>query len=126
MSLLSAQIPHWYHFNCFFKKFLPPSTGDVGGFHSLRWDDQKRIEGVLSGGSGSSGSGGVAKKKGAGKVKSEGAVAQPTPTLEKRHDLLVEYARSGRSKCRKCYNSIDQVRCIWLSVVSLIVTMETL
>ena len=83
----------------------------MGGFHSLRWDDQKRIEGVLSGGSGTSGGGGGAKKKGAGKVQSEGAVALPTPTLEIRDDLRVEYAKSGRSKCRKCYNLIGQVCC---------------
>lgn len=102
----SAQIPHWYHFACFFKKFRPPSTGDVAGFHSLRWEDQKRIEGALSSGSGTSGGGGVKKK---GKGKSEGAMAQPTPTLEKRDDLMVEYARSGRSKCRKCYDLIEQV-----------------
>lgn len=76
----------------------------------MRWDDQKRIESVLSsgagGGGGASGGGGSKKK---GKGTSEGAVALPTPTLEKRDDLKVEYARSGRSKCRKCFDLIEQV-----------------
>lgn len=113
LVMSSAQIPHWYHFNCFFKKFRPPSTGDVGGFHSLRWDDQKRIESVLagegggtSGGAMASGGGGTKKKV---KGKSESTVALAPPTLETRDDLKVEYARSGRSKCRKCFDLIEQV-----------------
>ena len=85
----------WYHYTCFFKKFTPPSTAKVAGFHALRWEDQEKIknnisEDVKSGG----------KKKGG---PSSGAEVQM------KENLQVEYAKSNRSTCRLCKEKIDKV-----------------
>jgi poly [ADP-ribose] polymerase len=91
-----GKIPHWYHYSCFFKKFLPGSTADVSGYHGLRWEDQEKIKEHLSGKGSGSGSG----KKGSGSAEQK--------TTQLNHDFQVEYAKSGRSTCRKCYQLIEK------------------
>jgi len=92
--------PNWYHFACFFKGSMVRDTSEVGGFTSLRWDDQERIRKKMEGVSGSaitSASNGN-KKKGYGK------------RVTTRSDLTVEYAKSNRSTCKGCNSQIDKVR----------------
>lgn len=35
--------PNWFHQACFFKKQRPTSEGDIAGFESIRYEDQKSI-----------------------------------------------------------------------------------
>ncbi|CAH3043259.1 unnamed protein product [Pocillopora meandrina] len=45
-----GKIPHWFHYNCFFKKIKVKASSDISGFDSLRWDDQEKIRGKMDGG----------------------------------------------------------------------------
>lgn len=65
---------------------------DIGGFDSLRWDDQEKIKGKVGGGGGG------------------GKSSEPAATSGASDDLLVEYAKSNRSKCKNCKEQIDKVR----------------
>ena len=64
---------------------------DIGGFDSLRWEDQEKIKGKVGGG----GDGG----KG----------SAPAAASSGSDELLVEYAKSKRSKCKNCKEQIDKV-----------------
>ena len=64
---------------------------DIGGFDSLRWEDQEKVKGK-AGGEGSKGSEAAAASNGVS------------------DDLQVEYAKSKRSKCKNCKEQIDKVR----------------
>ena len=78
---------------------MPGSTVDVGGFHGLRWEDQEKIKESISGkGNGKSG------KKGSGS-------SSTAKSIEQNNDFQVEYAKSNRSTCRKCFHQIDKVSC---------------
>lgn len=63
---------------------------DISGFDSLRWDDQEKIKGKVGGGGG----------KG----------SEPAAVSGGSDDLIVEYAKSSRSKCKNCKDQIDKVR----------------
>ncbi|XP_015781731.1 poly [ADP-ribose] polymerase 1 [Tetranychus urticae] len=67
--------PHWYHFNCFFEKCRPKSTGDMGHFASLRFEDQKRIE---------------------------AKIGSPKAVSSSISDFSVEYSKSSRAACVLC------------------------
>ena len=67
--------PHWYHFNCFFEKCRPKSTGDMGHFSSLRFEDQKRIE---------------------------AKIGSPKAVSSSISDFSVEYSKSSRAACVLC------------------------
>ena len=69
----------------------------MSGYHGLRWEDQEKIKEHLSGKGSGSGSG----KKGSGSAEQK--------TTQLNHDFQVEYAKSGRSTCRKCYQLIEKV-----------------
>ena len=58
----------------------------------MRWDDQEKIKGKVGGGGG-------------GGKSSESAAASGGSD-----DLIVEYAKSNRSKCKNCKDQIDKVR----------------
>ena len=58
-------------------------------FDSLRWDDQKKIEGYCS----SSATGGDTK----------------APAIQTMADLQVEYSKSSRATCRGCDEKIEMV-----------------
>lgn len=60
-------------------------------FDSLRWDDQKKIEGYCS----SSATGGGGTK---------------AATSQTMADLQVEYSKSSRATCRGCDEKIEMVR----------------
>lgn len=100
-------MPNWFHVACFFKKNAISSQGDVGGFDGLRWDDQQTLKQRIAGGGGAVG----------------GSVEAPTGKMaDKVHvraDLEVEYAKSGRAKCRGCFESIAQVHVLQYLLSSL-------
>ncbi|XP_063958511.1 poly [ADP-ribose] polymerase 1-like [Lytechinus pictus] len=93
--VFDGKIPNWFHFHCFFKRNKPESQADIGGFPSLRWDDQQRIKETLSG------------KKPGGSLKSadpdEGGESNTTLT-----QFTVGYASSGRAKCLRCGEKIPE------------------
>uniref|UniRef100_A0A8D8HIL5 NAD(+) ADP-ribosyltransferase n=1 Tax=Culex pipiens TaxID=7175 RepID=A0A8D8HIL5_CULPI len=96
----------WYHERCFFGKQRPTTEGDVAGFESLRFEDQKRIrEKIASLGGGVVEAAPAGKGKGKGKKRS----AEQSNALK---DFGVEYAASGRAVCRGCEIKIlkDEVR----------------
>lgn len=96
----------WYHERCFFGKQRPTTEGDVAGFESLRFEDQKRIrEKIASLGGGIVEAAPTGKGKGKGKKRS----AEQSNALK---DFGVEYAASGRAVCRGCEIKIlkDEVR----------------
>ncbi|XP_065898100.1 poly [ADP-ribose] polymerase 1-like isoform X2 [Dysidea avara] len=97
-SHFDGKVPNWYHFSCFFKKFRVKATSDVAHFDSLRWDDQKKIEGHCTGGGGTLGGGAAAEPKGS--------------AVQEMADLQVEYSKSSRATCRGCDEKIeiDEVR----------------
>lgn len=68
---------------------------DIEGFDSLRWEDQEKVKAKTEGGGGG------------------GSGAPSADALENgvSDDLLVEYAKSNRSKCKNCKEQIDKVRC---------------
>ncbi len=87
------QIPNWFHYACFFKKkFKPSDVSEVSGFDSLRWEDQEKIKGQLSGESSQAGE--TSQVDGPAQDSSRG----------------VEYAKSSRSSCKSCEDKIDKVR----------------
>ena len=88
---LNFQIPNWFHFSCFFRKHKAKTYHDISGFDSLRWDDQEKIKRKVGGGGGSKSS-------------------EPAASSSGSDDLMVEYAKSSRSKCKKCKDQIDKVR----------------
>jgi len=57
----------------------------------LRWDDQEKIKEKVGG-------------RGGGKS------SEPAAASSGADDLMVEYAKSNRSKCKKCKDQIDKVR----------------
>ena len=63
---------------------------DISGFDSLRWDDQEKIKEKVGGGGGKS--------------------SEPAAASGASDDLMVEYAKSSRSKCKNCKDQIDKVR----------------
>ncbi|KAF6035109.1 PARP1 [Bugula neritina] len=77
--------PNWFHFQCFWKRGRPTASTEIAGFDGLRWEDQEKINGKLSGGSkGSSSAAGGADSG----------------------NFSAEYAKSGKSKCRGCEDYI--------------------
>ena len=57
----------------------------------MRWDDQEKIKEKVGG-------------RGGGKS------SEPAAASSGADDLMVEYAKSNRSKCKKCKDQIDKVR----------------
>lgn len=94
LLVFNFQIPNWFHYSCFFKKHKVNAYSDIGGFDSLRWDDQEKIKGKVGGGGGGSG----------------GKGSEPATASGASDDLQVEYAKSNRSKCKNCKEQIDKVR----------------
>lgn len=94
-----GKVPHWYHFSCFFGKFKASADTDFANFDSIRWDDQEKIREKL-GGSLSSSKG---KSKG-----SKDTVDGPSNVSSAASEFSVEYAKSGRAKCRKCEEKIEK------------------
>ena len=70
---------------------------DIDGFDSLRWEDQEKLKEKTGGG----GVGGGGGKKGETPAVVENDVSD---------DLLAEYAKSSRSKCKNCTEQIDKVK----------------
>jgi hypothetical protein len=92
------KMPYWYHFKCFFQKAKNlTSTSQIKGFDMLRWDDQNKIKEKL------------------------GLTASTITTTDDEENedktttsitidqFQVEYAKSNRSKCRKCDKKIEKV-----------------
>ena len=77
----------WFHYGCFFKKNKPKQITEIAGFDSLRWDDQEKIKQNFSGGA----------------PAAAASVDEVDSTLS---EYQVDYAKSNRSKCKFCENSI--------------------
>ncbi|XP_047140981.1 poly [ADP-ribose] polymerase 1 isoform X1 [Hydra vulgaris] len=84
-----GKIPQWYHYSCFFKKFKPLNVSDIKNFDSLRWDDQEKLREQI----------GCPQKK--------DVVDGPSNSTVNK-DFCIEYAKSGRAKCRKCEEKIEK------------------
>ncbi|XP_072171566.1 poly [ADP-ribose] polymerase 1-like [Diadema setosum] len=97
--VFDGKIPNWFHYNCFFKKNKPTSQHDIGGFASLRWDDQQRIKDSMAGKTSSK----PAKSADPDAETDNAEMGDPDRILDR---FCVEYARSGRSKCRICGSNI--------------------
>ncbi|KAK2567464.1 Poly [ADP-ribose] polymerase [Acropora cervicornis] len=87
-----GKIPNWFHFSCFFRKQKVKNWTDIWGFDSLRWEDQEKVKAKIERGGGG------------------GNGAPSADALENgvSDDLLVEYAKSNRSKCKNCKEQIDK------------------
>ncbi|PAA60827.1 hypothetical protein BOX15_Mlig033515g2, partial [Macrostomum lignano] len=88
-----GKVPNWFHFACFFKRQRPKSVADIGHFDSLRWGDQGKIREKIGGGASASADG------------DDGDDDEPPVNLK---DFKVEYAKSGKSKCRACDSFIPK------------------
>ena len=93
-----GKIPYWYHFGCFFKKAMPRDTSLIKGFDSLRWDDQQKIKQKM----------GLEVTKLDDSTATESEVGDSAEKV-KVESFLLEYAKSNRSKCRKCDKRIEKV-----------------
>ena len=80
------------------------SFTDVGGFDSLHWEDQEKV-----------------KKKVGGGVDNGAVPAAAASGVS--DDLLVEYAKSSRSKCKNCKEQIDKVKDFYL--IYLLIAVHT-
>merc|ERR1712010_43944 len=88
--------PNWYHARCFFEKITPTNTDQIEGFHELRPDDQKKLKAKIGDSDGVSDS-----KSGTKSASKSGSKT----TLK---NFCIQYAKSGKSKCRKCENCIEK------------------
>jgi len=81
--------PVWFHYSCFFKKNKPIQLSEIAGFDSLRWDDQEKIKQHFSGDASASLS----------------TVDEVDAQLA---EFQVDYAKSNRSKCKRCEEKINK------------------
>ena len=96
--------PRWHHFECFFKKYRP-KVEDIAHFANLKYEDQKRIEKAIE--KAIEESVGIATGDSSdGKKKSRKKKGTDTQDMTQFSDFKVEYAKSNRSKCRLCENTI--------------------
>lgn len=42
--MFDGKVPHWHHFSCFWQRAAAQSTGDIGGYSDLRWEDQEKVK----------------------------------------------------------------------------------
>lgn len=114
---------NFYHVNCFFQVKRPTSVAEIGHFETLKYDDQKMIQDAIES-EGLSVLGQLVKvddkksskileskksDKSKSKKRDKDAISKELPTLLCNYnDFLVEYAKSGRSKCKKCQLQIEK------------------
>merc|ERR1712151_1024926 len=81
--------PNWYHFNCFFNKASIENLDQVEGVYQLRPADQKNLKERIKSGVGTD------------------ATGKSTLSM-----FNIQYAKSGKSKCKKCDSAIlkEEVR----------------
>lgn len=106
-----GKMPLWYHFDCFFKKKLLTSVGDVANFQSLRYEDQQRIKNKVVGeGSDASSSTTASNDTGKGKKSKKAKKSEESSNAADSgaREFSVEYAKSGRSACKSCFQSIPK------------------
>ena len=102
--------PNWFHVKCYFAKKnsrIENGVADIEGFMDIKYEDQKLIKDLMSGGATVSSP--PAAKSNSGKAGGGGKQGD----LYEIGDYVVEVAKSGRSKCRKCDANIAQgeLRC---------------
>ncbi|KAL7291310.1 hypothetical protein TKK_0014913 [Trichogramma kaykai] len=95
-----GKLERWHHASCFFQKQRPGNTGDIAHFDSIRWEDQEMIRKKIEE---SAGSAAPAPTKGRKRTKASEA---STAAANVNKDYKVEYAKSNRSKCRGCEETI--------------------
>ena len=89
-----GKVPNWHHFACFFKKKIPTETTQIKNFESLRWDDQQKIKskmGLIESD--------VNKLDTTSDSDQMNTSDEVTITID---SFLIQYARTARSKCKKC------------------------
>ena len=90
---------HFSHFDCFFNRFHPKNVTEITNFASLKYEDQKKIEKKIENPSASSSS-----ETGKGKSKKR----KSSDNKGQFNDFKVEYAKSGKSKCKLCEEFIPK------------------
>lgn len=106
-----GKMPLWHHFDCFFRKKLLTSVGDIANFQSLRWEDQERIKNKVVGGNGDASSSTTTSDNTSGKKKSKKvkkSEASSNPVDSDLKEFSVEYAKSSRSSCQACSEKIQK------------------
>lgn len=98
--------PNWFHEKCFFVKQRPATTGDIGGFDTLRMEDQKRIADQIA--TNASVIAQPSTSKGGKKGKKRPADADAKMTVAATKDFGIEYAVSSRAECRGCEIKISK------------------
>jgi len=85
----------WFHPSCFYAKFASENvkSGDIKKFSELKFDDQEKIK-TLAG-----------EESAAETAASE--VNDDEDDESYPRSFIVEYARSGKSTCRKCHKCIE-------------------
>ncbi|XP_058807262.1 poly [ADP-ribose] polymerase [Phymastichus coffea] len=97
-----GKLVKWYHANCFFQKQRPKTTGDIAHFDSIRWEDQEYIKKRIEEG-GAAGTAAIAAATTSGKGRKRSKAAGGAAANA---DFKAEYAKSNRSKCRGCEETI--------------------
>ncbi|KAG8225244.1 hypothetical protein J437_LFUL008781, partial [Ladona fulva] len=103
--MFDGKVPNWYHSMCFFGKQRPKSVGDIDGFDSLRWDDQKKLKEKIGAGAGEPVDSPSTSSSKKGKKR-------PAAKNDKLRDFCVEYAKSSRATCIVCGEKLikDEIR----------------
>ncbi|CAG2173208.1 unnamed protein product, partial [Oppiella nova] len=109
--------PNWHHFECFFERWRP-RVEEIAHYANLKYDDQKRVQKAIDEASGVGTTAGAAKSSaktnGTKGKRKKGAdpVVDPSTAATRLTEFTVEYAKSNRSKCRLCENTIvkDTIR----------------
>ncbi|KAK1418104.1 hypothetical protein QVD17_27243 [Tagetes erecta] len=104
----------WHHFNCFFSlDSLSFSPDDIQGFSELTGSDQDKLKQMVSEGGQSS-----TKREGDVETESDTRDLKKLKTHENKEigqekknvtkeKIVAEYAKSGRSSCKKCSEKIE-------------------
>jgi len=93
--MFDGKTPHWYHPKCFFTRNRPKAVGDIAHYDSLRWEDQEKIQKMMTDA--------LSGKPLSGKGKSA-----MTKSGTNMGDFRLEYAKSGASKCGVCEEKIKK------------------
>jgi poly [ADP-ribose] polymerase len=95
-----GKVPLWHHFECLAAKAVALiDAAQVDGYFGLRPEHQTQIDDLIA-----------ANRNPKAAVKEDKKAAKASKELsEVPGEINVEAAKSGRSSCRKCFDSIAQV-----------------
>lgn len=120
----------FFHLECFFRMKMPQSVAEIAHFSTLKYNDQKMLEEAVQSGAISlitkkSSNGNATKENGNNASELGGEKTTKKGNKKKRSlkengeedeknelcqydDFSVEYAKSGRAKCKRCDQKIDK------------------